>query len=175
MPQGAIEAGRKGFDGVLAVLEGLIEQRVGREVAAIVARTDADVRDLGTLIQAVIGRDEGEGLRLALRTLDGGIERQRRMILAELVGDPRVSRPERLHAFERVVAERARRRRRRCSIGWRQQRNAWSPRMPPCAGLGRVRRVLPSPSSSPPSNGPMRPIGGCSAPATEVVVRARGG
>lgn len=106
MPQGAIEAGRKGFDGVLAVLEGLIEQRVGREVAAIVARTDADVRDLGTLIQAVIGRDEGEGLRLALRTLDGGIERQRRMILAELVGDPRVSRPERLHAFERVVAER---------------------------------------------------------------------
>lgn len=106
VPEPALVAGRRGADVILALIEGLAERRLARDLARVVENADPAIADLGALIKAVVGENERAGLRLTLRTLDGAIELERRLILAELRGDPRVSRRDRLAVFERIVQER---------------------------------------------------------------------
>lgn len=103
----AVAAAKQASGVLLAVVEFAIEQRVTRDVAAVVERTDDDVREFGAFLKAVIGAGPTTpGLRLALDATSRQLELDRRLVLAELQRDPRVSRLDRLAVFRDIVEAR---------------------------------------------------------------------
>lgn len=89
---GSLVSGAKQGSSVLsAIVEVAVEQKIARDVAAAVELADPAVRQIGTLIKAVVGESPGRGLRLALTSVAIGSNEQSRVLLGLYAQDNRMS------------------------------------------------------------------------------------